>query len=123
MFYLTTPRCVEVLTLASIVDIVLILSKSTLGAGTKRRWHLVGILEGYWQLLWCQPVLRQLFPSLDFSRHQQGAFLNAELFHLNTNLTASGERWESGGVGVGGLALLGDRVARRRRARVAAAAR
>ena len=44
---------------------------------------------------------------------------------LNTNLTPSGERWKSGGVGVGGLALLGDRVARRRRAGsgVAAAAR
>ena len=44
---------------------------------------------------------------------------------LNTNLTPSGERWKSGGVGVGGLALLGDRVACRRRAGsgVAAAAR
>ena len=42
---------------------------------------------------------------------------------LNTNLAPSGKRWKSGGVGIGGLALLVDRVARRRRARVAAAAR
>ena len=42
---------------------------------------------------------------------------------LNTDLAPSGKRWKSGGVGIGGLALLVDRVARRRRARVAAAAR
>ena len=42
---------------------------------------------------------------------------------LSTNLAPSGKRWKSGGAGVGGLALLGDRVARRRRAGVAAAAR
>ena len=117
-----TPSCVEVLTLASIVDIVLILSKPTLCAGTKRPWHLVGILEGYWQLLWCQPALRQLFPSLDFSRYQQMQNCSTDE-GLNTNLAPSGKRWKSGGVGIGGLALLVDRVARRRRARVAAAAR
>ena len=71
-------------------------------------------------------------PSDNYSHHWTSPDINQGNFQmqncstgegLNTNLAPSGKRWKSGGVGIGGLALLVDRVARRRRARKAAAAR